>query len=138
MAANTVRKTINIGDENKINISYSSRVYKPEFIRSQNALVIRSPTNLKLLPRKSVWVDTELKINCHISSLIKTSSVFKDIGLEIHDKEHWYFNKTKWDTIIIHLQNISFFHNIYIKKGDIICYLVFNSNSFIEINYNQY
>ena len=131
-------KTINIGDENKINISYSSRVYKPEFIRSQNALVIRSPINLKILPRNSVRVDTELKINCHLSSSIKTSSVFKDIGLEICDKEHWYLNKTKWDTIIIHLQNINFFNNIYIRKGDIICYLVFNSNFFIEISYNQY
>ena len=131
-------KTINISDENTLNISYSSRVFKPEFIRSRNSLVIRSPLNLKIMARNSVRIDTELKINCHISSFIQTSSVFKDIGLVIQDKEHWYLNKTKWDTIMLHLQNINFYNNIFIRKGDIICYLVFNSPFFIEIKYNQY
>ena len=131
-------KTIDIDAENRLNIYYSSKVFKPEFIRSRNLLVIRSPLDLKITARNSVRIDTELKINCHISSFIKTSELFNNIGLVIHDKDYWYLNKTKWGTIILHLQNIHFFNDIFIKKGDIICYLVFNSPLFIEVKYNQY
>ena len=94
-----------------VDISYSSKVFKPEFIKNEQAIGIRSPIDLKLTPRTSAHVETEVKIN-------------------------WWLNKTKWDTIMIHLKNISFYYNIEIRKGDIIAFVYFNG-SFFEIKYKQ-
>ena len=123
-----------------VNVSYSSKVFKPEFIKSKKAIVIRSPMDLKLTPRSSVRIDTELKFDFDtdkLGSWIDAASTFKTLGLTIADEKAWHLNKTVWDTIMIHLQNISFYYNIEIKKGDILAFIFFAGYS-IEIKYNQH
>ena len=123
-----------------VDVSYSSKVFKPEFIASKNAIVLRSPMDLKLTPRSSVQIDTELRFDFYtdrLSSWIDVSSTFKTLGLTIADEKAWYLNKTVWDTIMIHLQNISFYYNIEIKKGDILAFIFFAGYS-VEIKYNQH
>ena len=125
---------------NTVNVSYSSKVFRPEFIKSKRAIIIRSPIDLKLSPRSSARVDTEIKIDFdtnRLQSWINTSATFKTLGLKIADETDWHLNKTVWDTIMIHLQNISFYYSIEIKKGDIIAFLFFNG-CFFEIKYNQH
>ena len=122
-----------------VDISYSSKVFKPEFIKNEQAIVIRSPIDLKLRPRTSAHIETEVKINFDtrkLHSWMNASPTFKTLGLKIADTENWWLNKTKWDTIMIHLQNISFYYNIEIRKGDIIAFVYFNG-SFLEIKYKQ-
>ena len=125
---------------NTVQISYSSKVFKPEFIEIQKAIVIRSPIDLKLTPRSSAWVDTEIKIDFDTSKLcswINPSSTFKTLGLSIADETNWYYNKTVEDTIMIHLQNISFYYNVEIRKGDILAFIFFNG-CFFEIKYKLF
>ena len=124
---------------NTINVSYSSKVFKPEFIKSKRAIIIRSPIDLKLLPRSSARIDTEVKFNfdTNLNSWIDASVTFKTLGLTIADETDWHLNKTMWDTIMIHFQNISFYYSIEIKKGDIIA-IIFFSGNFFEIKYNQH
>ena len=123
-----------------VNVSYSSKVFRPEFIKTKRALVIRSPIDLKLTPRSSARIDTEVKIDfdtTKLCSYMDASVTFRTCGLTIADEKEWHLNKTVWDTIMIHLQNISFYYNIEIKKGDILAFVFFNG-CFFEIKYNQH
>ena len=123
-----------------VSISYSSNIFMPEFIKGQQAIVIRSPLDLELRPRTSEYVDTEVKIYFDTNNLqpwMNASPTFKSIGLKIADEERWWLNETKWGTIMLHVQNISFYYNIRIKKGDIIAFVYFTGRSF-KIKYNQY
>ena len=109
-------------------------------MKSQNAIVIRSPMDIKLKPRTSAWVDTDFKIDFDekkLSSWMSPSTTFKSLGLSISDETNWHLNKTKNDTICIHLKNISFYYDIKVKKGNIIALIFFNG-SFSEIKYKQY
>ena len=123
-----------------VTLSYSSKLYKPDFIRGQQCIIIRSPLDLELKPRTSEHIDTEVKFHFdtnNLQSWMNPSPTFKSIGLKIADKEQWWLNETKWGSIMLHLQNISFYYNIHIRKGDIIAFVYFTGR-FFDIKYNQY
>ena len=48
--------------------------------------------------------------------MAKPSTVFSSVELDIEDKETWFKNLTKNNTIMIHLRNISFYYDVNIKK----------------------
>ena len=95
-------------------------------MKHNNAFVIQSPVNLILQPRSDAWIDLGFNIEQNLSSKtlwMKPSFIFGTLGLDICDKEQWYKHLTKNNTIMIHLQNISFYYEIKIKPDDIIAYV---------------
>ena len=74
---------------------------------------------------------------------LKPSTVFGTLGLDIHNKEQWYKHLTKNNTIMLHLQNTSFYYEIKIKPDDIIGYAFVlgkksNENVIAEYNIIKY
>ena len=109
-----------------IKVEHYAGISKPEYLKHGNSIVITSPKKLEIEPRSDAWID--LKFNIEIESeLLHTpnvwlnpSTVFATMGLDIMDKETWTMNKTKHNTIQLHLLNKRFFYKLRIKKGNII------------------
>ena len=112
-------------------ITHSPDILKPEFLKTQNAIVIHSPLNIKLKKRTAEWIDLKINVQFddkNLMSWMQPSAVFKCLGLDISDKETWIMNKTNQDTIMIHIENRSFYYDVDIKKGNIIALVYFNGN----------
>ena len=121
-----------------INITHSADILKPDFIKSENAIAIYSPVNIKLRKRKDEWIDLKLNVEFearNYSFWLKPSSVFACLGFDICDKENWFINKTKENTIMLHIYNRSFYYDIDIRKGDIIGFAFFVGDFLLDIKY---
>ena len=119
-----------------IKITHHADISKPDFVKSENALVITSPADITLAKRSDAWID--LKLNVEFKSpnhslWLKLSTVFGSIGFDICDKDNWINNKTKENTIALHLFNRSFYNDINIKKGDVIGF-AFLLGGFLSLN----
>ena len=109
-----------------IKFNHHSHIKQPEYLKQNQAYVIQSPVNLKLLPRSDAWIDLGFNISKNLPDRynlwLKPSTIFGTLGLDIENKDEWYKHLTKSNTIMIHLQNTSFYYEIKIKPGDIIAY----------------
>ena len=81
-----------------IKITHHADISKPDFIKSENAIVITSPADIKLTKRSDAWID--LKLNVEFESRnhslwLKPSTVFGSLGFDICDKENWINNKKR-------------------------------------------
>ena len=110
-----------------IRITHHSDILQPEYLKHDNSLVITSPVNLTLEPRSDARIDLKFNIELEQKSKIykqsiwlKPSTVFGTLGFDIEDKETWFMNKTKQNTIQLHVFNKSFYYKIRIKKNDIL------------------
>ena len=114
-----------------IRVEHHADISKPEYLKHDNSIVITSPANLIIQPRSDAYID--LKFNIELEQLpdfqeilhmpklwLKPSTVFGTMGLDIEDKETWTMNKTKHNTIQLHLLNKTFYYKLRIKKDDII------------------
>ena len=112
-----------------IKITHHSDITQPDYIRRDNSIVITSPVDLTLEPRSDAWIDLKFNIKFEETQKLyehavwlKLSTVFGSTGLDIEDKETWFQNVTKNNTIQLHLFNRSFYYKINIKKHDILGY----------------
>ena len=110
-----------------IRITHHSDILQPEYLKHDNSIVITSPINLTLESRSDAWIDLKFDIEFEETTTLykqsiwlKPSTVFGTLGLNIEDKETWFMNKTKQNTIKLHLFNRRFYYKIKIKKHDII------------------
>ena len=110
-----------------IRIEHHSDILQSEYLKHDNSLVITSPVDLTLEPRSDAWIDLKFNIEFkHGSKLykqsiwLKPSTVLGTLGFDIEDKETWFMNKTKQNTIQLHVFNKSFYYKVRIKKHDIL------------------
>ena len=111
-----------------IRITHHSDILQPEYLKHDNSLVITSPVNLTLEPRSDAWIDLKFNIELEQKSKIyeqsiwlEPSTVFGTLGFDIKDKDTWFMNKTKQNTIQLHVFNKKSFHyKTRIKKNDIL------------------
>ena len=110
-----------------IRITHHSDILQPEYLKHHNSLVITSPVNLTLEPRSDAWIDLKFNIKFEQKSelykqsiWLKPSTVLGTLGFDIEDKETWFINKTKQNTIQLNVFNKSFYYKIRIKKNDIL------------------
>ena len=115
---NFMEKTI---DKLLFTISCQSTLeIKPYYSQRDNCIVVYSPLDLTIRKRQSEWVD--LKFNISFLSKnhnlwINPSMKYKNGGLAIIDNDiNWILNKTKFNTVALHLVNKSHFYDIKIKK----------------------
>ena len=110
-----------------IKFNHFANIKQPEYLKHNDAFVIQSPVNLKLQPRCDAWIDLGFNIEQNLPDLynlwLKPSTIFGTLGLDIENKESWYKQLTKNNTIMVHLKNTSF--KIDIKPNDIIGYAFF-------------
>ena len=83
-----------------------------------------SPKKFKLRPRDDIYLDLKIKINVPntLEPWINLLPSLKGLGLEIEDND-WVSNKTKNDTIQLHILNRSFTRTIAIRKNQVIAFL---------------
>ena len=109
-----------------IKFNHYANIKQPEYLKHSDAFVIQSPVNLKLQPRCDAWIDLGFNIVQNLPELynlwLKPSTIFGTLGLDIENKERWYKQLTKNNTIMVHLRNTSFYYEIDIKPDDIIGY----------------
>ena len=109
-----------------IRFNHHSHIKQPEYLKYNNAFVIQSPVNLQLQPRSDTWIDLGFNIEQNLPELynlwLKPSTISGTLGLDIENKEQWYQQLTKNNTIMVHLKNTSFYYEIKIKPNDIIGY----------------
>ena len=106
---------------------HHSDILQPEYLKHDNSLVITSPVDLTLEPRSDAWIDLKFNIEFEQGSKLyeqsiwlKPSSVLGTLGFDIEDKETWFMNKTKQNTIQLQVFNKSFYYKVRIKKHDIL------------------
>ena len=82
------------------------------------------PKKFKLRPRGDVFLDSKIKINVPstLEPWINLLPSLKGLGLKIEDND-WVSNKTKNDTIQLHILNRSFTRTIAIRKNQVIAFL---------------
>ena len=110
-----------------IRIMHHSDISQPEYLKHDNSLVITSPVNLTLEPRSDTEIDLKFNIEFEQKSelykqsiWLKPSTVLGTLGFDIEDKETWFMNKTKQNTIQLHVLNKSFYYKIRIKKNHVL------------------
>ena len=103
-----------------IKFNHYANIKQPEYIKHNDAFVIQSLVNLRLQPRSDAWIDLGFNIEENLPNFynlwLKPSTVFGTLGLDIKNKDQWYKQLTKSNTIMIHLENRSFYYEIKIKK----------------------
>ena len=107
-----------------IRVTHHADIMQADYIRRDHSIVITSPVDLTLEPRSDALIDLKFNIKFEEpknlyehSCWLKPSTVFGSIGFDIEDKETWFKNITKNNTI-----NTSFYYKINIKKHDILGY----------------
>ena len=114
-------------------IEHHADITEPEYLNQNDCLVITSPKCLTIKPREDAYLD--LKFNMELQNLpdfqellhmprtwSKLSCTFIMMGLHVEDTENWTMNRTKNNTIQLHLLNRSHYYDVKIKKGDILGY----------------
>ena len=78
---------------------------------------IYSPTEFKLAPRKDIYLDLKFDINTppEIEPWLNLLPSLKTLELKL-ENEDWVSNKTKDNTIQLHILNSSFTYTARIKK----------------------
>ena len=78
---------------------------------------IYSPEEFKLAPRKDIYLDLKFDINTppEIESWLNLLPSLKTLELKL-ENEDWVSNKTKDNTIQLHILNSSFTYTARIKK----------------------
>ena len=112
-------------------IEYHASINQPDFTQKDYCFVIYSPENITIKPRQDTYLD--LKFNMDFKNLpddleylpqlwLKLSSTFKMMGLFIEESEEWVSNRTKNNTIQLHLLNRSHY-DVKIEKDDVLGYI---------------
>ena len=91
---------------------------KPHYSQKDNCIVVYSPLDLTIRKRQSEWVDLKFDISFLLKNhnlWINPSIKYKNVGLTIiNNDKNWILNKTKFNTVALHLFNKSHFYDIKI------------------------
>ena len=139
IGTNFMEKTID--DKLLFKISCQSTLeIKPYYSQKDNCIVVYSPSDLTIRKRQSEWADLKFDIsylsknhNLWINPAIK----YKGGGLAIIDNDrNWILNKTKFNTVALHLFNKSHFYDIKITKNKVLCYILILGKKDIDVVIN--
>ena len=139
IGTNFMEKTID--DKLLFKISCQSTLeIKPYYSQKDNCIFVYSPSDLTIRKRQSEWVDLQFDIsylsknhNLWINPAIK----YKGGVLAIIDNDrNWILNKTKFNTVALHLFNKSHFYDIKIKKNKVLCFISILGKKDIDVVIN--
>ena len=92
-------------------------VKQPGMTSKDRFYKVYSPLKLKLRPRDDICLDLKFNIETPetLEPWLNLLSLLKTLGLHI-ENDDWAENKTKYNTIQLHILNRSFTYTIDIKK----------------------
>ena len=103
-----------------LNVEFVSHtdIKQPNMTEKEKFYKVYSPEKFKLVPRQDIYLDLKLDIATPpgIEPWLNLLPSLKGLGLKI-ESEDWISNKTKDNTIMLHILNRSFYHTASIKKG---------------------
>ena len=125
-----------------VEIDSHNQVSQPNMTAKGDFYKIYSPKKFKLRPRADIYLDLKNKINVPntLEPWINLLPSLKGLGLKIEDKD-WVSNKTKNDTIQLHILNRRFTRTIEIEKNQDIAFLFLlgqKSTDKINTKYNVF
>ena len=118
-----------------MNVEHHSSIKQPDTTKN-DCLVIYSPECITLKPREDTYLDLKFNVefsatshpsqaeqfSCLPTFSLNLSSTFKMLGLFIEESD-WVSNRTKNNTIQLHLFNKSHYYTVKIKQNDVLRYL---------------
>ena len=103
-----------------LNVEFVSHtdIKQPNMTEKGRLYKVYSSEKFKLAPRQDIYLDLEFDITTPpgIVPLLNLLLSLKGLGLKT-ENEDWISNKTKDNTIMLHILNRSFCHTVSIKKG---------------------
>ena len=99
-----------------ITIEHHADIKQPD-----NCLIMYAPEDILLKPKEDMYLDLKLNVEFDGSPIEKFNfwfsilSKYKQMGLFFEDYD-WHHNRTKNNTIQLHLLNKSHYYNVKIKK----------------------
>ena len=115
--------TVNINLHKKIDKSQVT-IKKPDMTSRDRFYKIYSPLTFKLKPRDDIYLDLKFDIQTPetIEPWLNLLPSFKSMGIHI-ENDDWISNKTKDNTIQLHLLNKNFTYTLKVKKYQCIAYI---------------
>ena len=103
-----------------LNVEFVSHIdiKQPNMTEKEKFFEVYSPEKFKLARRQDIYLDLKFDITAPpgIEPWLNLLLSLKGLGLKI-ENEDWISNKTKDNTIMLHILNRSFYHTASIKKG---------------------
>ena len=93
-------------------------------IEKEKFYKVYSPEKFNLAPRQDIYLDLKFDITTPPGKepWLNLLQSLKGLGLKI-ENEDWISNKTKDNTIMLHILNRSFYHTASIRKGKCIGFI---------------
>ena len=115
--------TVNINLHKKSDESQVT-IKKPDMKSRDRFYKIYSPLTSKLNPRDDIYLDLKFDIQTPetIKPWLNLLPSFKSMGMDI-ENDDWISNKTKDNTIQLHLLNKSFTYTLKVKKHQCFVYI---------------
>ena len=107
-----------------VNFNLYTGVKQPDMTSKDRFYKIYSPQKFKLRPREDIYLDLKFDIETPetIEPWLNLSPSLNGIGLHI-ENDDWAENKTKDNTIQLHILNKSFNYTANIKKDQCISFI---------------
>ena len=119
-----------------LNVTFNSYVgiKQPNMTNKDKCYKVYLPEKFKLRPRKEIYLDLKFNIQMPetIDPWLNLLPSLKVIGLHI-ENEDWASNKTKDNTIQIHVLNRSFNYKINVKKNQCIGFIFLLGEKYSDI-----
>ena len=107
-----------------VNFNLHTGVKQPDMTSKDRFYKVYSPLKFKLRPRDDIYLDLRFDIQTPetLEPWLNLLPSLKRIGLHI-ENDDWVENKTKDNTIQLHILNRSFNHTIDVKKPQCIGFI---------------
>ena len=107
-----------------VNFTSYVRIKQPHMTDKDRFYKVYSTKGFRLRPREDIYLDLKFNIQTpeRIEPWLNLLPSLKDMGLHIENGD-WASNKTKGNTIQLHIHNKSFNYTINIKKNQFIGFI---------------
>ena len=107
-----------------VTINVHGGIQKPEYTTQNRFYKVYSPEKFKLRPREDIYIDLKFDIQTPetIQPWLNLLPSLKEMGMHI-ENDDWIENKTKDNTIQLHIINRSFQYTASVKKKQCIGYI---------------
>ena len=122
-----------------VEIAYHTEIKQPNMTDKEKFYKVYSPKSFKLATRQDIYLDLKFDIMTHpgIEPWLNLLPSLKVLGLKL-ENEDWVSNKTRDNTIQLHIHNRSFVHTISINEKQCIDFIFLLGERLNDVITNKY
>ena len=122
-----------------VNFNSYVGIKQPDMTNKNRFHKVYSPSKFKLRPREKIYLDLKFNIQTPetIESWLSLLPSLKEMGLHI-ENEDWASNKTKDNTIQLHVLNRIFNYTVNVKKNQFIGFIFLLGEKYTDIINTKY